>query len=130
MKWSNAKGVKRMLSVHGRKPAAVVVEPVAKGLLGIGLTPNLTTLIGTFATMIAMVVLIPTGHLVAAAVRQLGRSGVAEPSSDPSAAAPVHWTRRGRSEVGAPARARAARTSGGPRSGRSAGAARVPGVYR
>lgn len=68
MKWSNAKGVKRMLSVHGRKPAAVVVEPVAKGLLGIGLTPNLTTLIGTFATMIAMVVLIPTGHLVAAAV--------------------------------------------------------------
>lgn len=57
-----------MLSVHGRKPAAVVVEPVARGLLSIGLTPNLTTLIGTFATMAAMVVLIPSGHLVAAAV--------------------------------------------------------------
>ncbi|MBZ6373826.1 MAG: hypothetical protein LBE67_02150 [Kocuria palustris] len=78
--------------------------------------------------MVLSLLLVAAG--TAAAVRQLGRSGVAEPSSGPSAAAPVHWTRRGRSEVGAPARARAARTSGGPRSGRSAGAARVPGVYR
>ncbi|MDU7512486.1 MAG: CDP-alcohol phosphatidyltransferase family protein, partial [Corynebacterium sp.] len=28
-----------MLSVHGRKPAAVVVEPIAKAFLKLGLTP-------------------------------------------------------------------------------------------
>lgn len=57
-----------MLSVHGRKPAAVVVEPVAKALLKAGLTPNATTVAGTVATMAAAMVLIPTGHLVWAAV--------------------------------------------------------------
>lgn len=57
-----------MLSVHGRKPAAVVVEPVAKGLLKAGVTPNMITLAGTIATMLAMMVLIPTDHLVWAAV--------------------------------------------------------------
>lgn len=57
-----------MLSVHGRKPAAVVVEPVAKGLLQAGVTPNMITLVGTLATMVAMMALIPTGHLVWAAV--------------------------------------------------------------
>ncbi|OEY23883.1 phosphatidylinositol phosphate synthase [Corynebacterium sp. Marseille-P4321] len=57
-----------MLSVHGRKPAAVVVEPVARGLLKMGLTPNVTTVVGTVATMLVAVVLIPADHLVAAAV--------------------------------------------------------------
>ncbi len=57
-----------MLSVHGRKPAAVVVEPVARGLLKAGLTPNVTTLVGTVATVLVAVVLIPTNHLVWAAV--------------------------------------------------------------
>ena len=52
-----------MLSVHGRKPAAVAVEPVAKGLLRIGLTPNATTIAGTALTMLTAMVLIPTGHL-------------------------------------------------------------------
>lgn len=60
-----------MLSVHGRKPAAVVVEPVAKRLLQIGLTPNVTTLVGTVLTMLASIMLIPTGHLVWAAVLSL-----------------------------------------------------------
>ena len=60
-----------MLSVHGRKPAAVVVEPVAKGLLKIGLTPNATTVAGTVLTMLTAMVLIPTGHLVWAAVLSL-----------------------------------------------------------
>ena len=60
-----------MLSVHGRKPAAVVVEPVAKGLLRIGLTPNATTVAGTALTMVTAIVLIPTGHLVWAAVLSL-----------------------------------------------------------
>ena len=57
-----------MLSVHGRKPAAVVVKPVAKALLKVGMTPNVTTLVGTAATVLASVVLIPTGHLVWAAL--------------------------------------------------------------
>lgn len=60
-----------MLSVHGRRPAAVVVEPVAKGLLKIGMTANATTAIGTALTMLTAMVLIPTDHLVAAAVLSL-----------------------------------------------------------
>ncbi len=60
-----------MLSVHGRKPAAVVVEPLAKGLLKIGLTPNATTIAGTALTVFSSVALIPTGHLVWAAVLSL-----------------------------------------------------------
>lgn len=60
-----------MLSVHGRKPAAVVVEPVARGLLKVGLTPNVTTLAGTALTMLSSMVLIPTGHLAWAAVLSL-----------------------------------------------------------
>lgn len=60
-----------MLSVRGRKPAAVVVEPVARGLLKVGLTPNVTTLAGTALTMLSSMVLIPTGHLVWAAVLSL-----------------------------------------------------------
>ena len=57
-----------MLSVHGRKPAAVVVEPVARGFLKVGLTPNAVTIIGTFVTIAITVTLIPSGHLFAAAV--------------------------------------------------------------
>lgn len=57
-----------MLSVHGRKPAAVVVEPVAKSLIKVGLTPNVTTVAGTIATVLVAVVLIPLDHLVWAAV--------------------------------------------------------------
>lgn len=57
-----------MLSVYGRKPAAVVVEPVAKLFLKMGLTPNAVTLIGTTVTIAISVILIPQGHLFAAAV--------------------------------------------------------------
>lgn len=57
-----------MLSVHGRKPAKVVVEPVAKAALRVGLTPNVVTSVGAVCTILAAVVLIPTGHLVAAVV--------------------------------------------------------------
>lgn len=56
-----------MLSVHGRDTAAVVVNPVARALLGAGLTPNVTTVLGTVATILVSVVLIPTDHLVIAA---------------------------------------------------------------
>lgn len=57
-----------MLSVHGRKPAAVVVEPVAKTFLKLGLTPNVVTVVGTVVTIAIAVVLIPTNHLFAAAI--------------------------------------------------------------
>ncbi|WP_051077925.1 phosphatidylinositol phosphate synthase [Corynebacterium lubricantis] len=56
-----------MLSVHGRKPAAVVVEPVAKALLKTGITPNVVTVIGAALTVVIAVVLIPMDYLVWAA---------------------------------------------------------------
>jgi len=57
-----------VLSVHGRKPAAVVVEPIAKAFLKLGLTPNVVTIVGTIVTIAISVILIPTGHLFSAAV--------------------------------------------------------------
>lgn len=57
-----------MLSTHGRKPAAVVVEPVAQAFLKVGLTPNIVTIGGTLIASALCVALIPTGHLVWAAV--------------------------------------------------------------
>ena len=57
-----------MLSVQGRKPAAVVVEPVAKAALKVGLTPNAVTAVGAIVTIAISVLLIPSGHLVWAAV--------------------------------------------------------------
>ncbi|WIM68959.1 CDP-alcohol phosphatidyltransferase family protein [Corynebacterium breve] len=57
-----------MLSVHGRKPAAVVIEPVAKSLLRVGLTPNVVTVVGAIITVTIAVVLIPLDHLVWAAI--------------------------------------------------------------
>lgn len=57
-----------MLSTRGRRPASVVVEPVARALLRAGLTPNMVTVIGTVVTSAIAVLLIPSGHLFAAAV--------------------------------------------------------------
>ncbi len=57
-----------MLSVHGRKPAAVIVVPVAKLFLKMGLTPNIVTIVGTIVTIAISVILIPLDHLFAAAL--------------------------------------------------------------
>lgn len=57
-----------MLSTRGRRPVSVVVEPVARGLLRLGLTPNVVTVIGAVVTCGIVVLLIPTGHLFIAAV--------------------------------------------------------------
>lgn len=57
-----------MLSVRGRKPASVIVEPVARGFLKTGLTPNTVTVLSAAATIVVAVTLIPTGHLVSAAI--------------------------------------------------------------
>lgn len=57
-----------VLSVHGRKPLAVLVEPVARGLLRLGLSPNVVTVIGATVSVVLAVTLIPAGHLGWAAV--------------------------------------------------------------
>ena len=57
-----------MLTVHGRRPAAVVVEPVAKALLALGVAPNVVTVVSAVITIALAVCLIPSGHLVWAAV--------------------------------------------------------------
>ena len=57
-----------MLSTRGRRPASVIVEPVARGLLRMGLTPNMVTVVGAAVTMVIAVLLIPSGHLFWAAV--------------------------------------------------------------
>lgn len=56
-----------MLSVHGRKPAAVVIEPIAAALTRMGVTPNMMTLAGTVVSVGLALWLIPTGHHFAAA---------------------------------------------------------------
>ncbi|WJZ02836.1 phosphatidylinositol phosphate synthase [Corynebacterium freiburgense] len=57
-----------MLSVHGRRPAAVVVEPIAKMLLSLGVGPNVVTVVSAVITIGLAVCLIPSGHLFLAAV--------------------------------------------------------------
>ncbi|GGG69040.1 phosphatidylinositol phosphate synthase [Corynebacterium pelargi] len=57
-----------MLSVRGRKPAAVIVEPVAKLFAKAGISPNAVTTIGAAITIAIAVILIPSDHLVAAAL--------------------------------------------------------------
>lgn len=57
-----------MLSVRGRAPIKPVVEPIARAFNQAGISPNAVTLVGTFVSVAIAVILIPTGHLVAAAV--------------------------------------------------------------
>lgn len=57
-----------MLSARGRRPIAPVVEPVARALNKLGISPNLMTLVGTVITIAIAVTLIPAGHLFAAAI--------------------------------------------------------------
>ncbi|MBN9643367.1 phosphatidylinositol phosphate synthase [Corynebacterium mendelii] len=57
-----------MLSVKGRKPAALVVEPVARWFLRLGCKPNQITIASATLSVAVVVFLIPTGHLLAAAV--------------------------------------------------------------
>lgn len=59
---------RRVLSVHGRKPASVVIEPIAKVLMRVGLTPNVVTVVSATASVVLAVMLIPAGHLVWAAI--------------------------------------------------------------
>lgn len=56
-----------MLSVVGRSPAAVVVEPIAKKLVALGISPNTVTVTGTVLACLSAAILIPLGYLVPAA---------------------------------------------------------------
>ncbi|AGP30883.1 phosphatidylinositol phosphate synthase [Corynebacterium terpenotabidum] len=56
-----------MLSVRGRRPAAVVVEPVARRLVTWGVSPNTVTVASTVVAVALSVALIPAGwHFLAA----------------------------------------------------------------
>lgn len=57
-----------MLSVHGRKTVAPVVEPIARALNSAGVTPNQMTVVGMVVAVALSVTLIPSGHLTAAAI--------------------------------------------------------------
>lgn len=57
-----------MLGVHGRKPAQVLVEPVARLMIRLGVSPNQLTVVSATLTVLVAVLLIPSGHLVWAAV--------------------------------------------------------------
>ncbi|MBG6121731.1 CDP-diacylglycerol--glycerol-3-phosphate 3-phosphatidyltransferase [Corynebacterium aquatimens] len=54
--------------MRARKPAAVIVEPIAKAFLHVGFTPNTVTVLGTLATIGIAVTLIPSDHLLTAAI--------------------------------------------------------------
>jgi CDP-diacylglycerol---glycerol-3-phosphate 3-phosphatidyltransferase len=52
-----------MLSAHLRIPVSRVVDPVARGLLRLGLTPNTVTVIGTLGVSLSAVIFYPRGEL-------------------------------------------------------------------
>lgn len=54
-----------VLSSRARPAVATVVEPLARGLLRIGLTPDAVTVAGTTVVVGAALVLYPMGHLLA-----------------------------------------------------------------
>lgn len=51
-----------------RSKLAVVVEPIARGLLAIKLTPNMVTALGCLGTVVAALYLIPQGKVILAVV--------------------------------------------------------------
>ncbi|ALC06073.1 phosphatidylglycerophosphate synthase [Corynebacterium deserti GIMN1.010] len=57
-----------MLGLHGRKPAQVIVEPVAKLMIKLKVTPNQLTVASAALTVAVALILIPTGHLIWAAI--------------------------------------------------------------
>lgn len=52
-----------MLQAHLRKPVAVIVDPVARGLLRIGISPNAMTVIGTLGVCFMALAFYPRGEL-------------------------------------------------------------------
>jgi CDP-diacylglycerol--glycerol-3-phosphate 3-phosphatidyltransferase len=54
-----------MLSQHARPVVAKVLDPIGRGLLRLGLTPDMVTVLGTVGVTVAALLLFPTGHLFA-----------------------------------------------------------------
>lgn len=57
-----------MLQSSLRAPITKIITPLCRGLLKIGLTANWVTVIGTLASVIAAITLIPSGHFFAASI--------------------------------------------------------------
>lgn len=55
-----------VLSVRGRGPVAFFIEPLARALTRVGVSPNMVTVGGTVLAIVLAVWLIPTGHVFAA----------------------------------------------------------------
>jgi CDP-diacylglycerol---glycerol-3-phosphate 3-phosphatidyltransferase len=54
-----------MLQSSLRAPVTKIVTPICRGLLRVGITANWMTFIGTLASVITAILLIPSGHLFA-----------------------------------------------------------------
>ena len=52
-----------MLSIFGRATVSKYTAPLGRALVGIGLTPDAMTLVGTVASITAAITLFPSGHL-------------------------------------------------------------------
>lgn len=52
-----------MLSAHLRAPVSKVVDPVARGLLRLGVTPDLMTFVGALGVTASALIFYPTGEL-------------------------------------------------------------------
>jgi CDP-diacylglycerol--glycerol-3-phosphate 3-phosphatidyltransferase len=52
-----------MLQAHLRKPIAVIVDPVARGLVRLGVTPNAMTIVGALGVTAMAVTFYPRGEL-------------------------------------------------------------------
>ncbi len=57
-----------MLSIRGRASVSKVTLPMGRALLRTGLTPDVVTVIGTIATIVAALTLFPMGYLFAGAM--------------------------------------------------------------
>lgn len=57
-----------MLSIFGRAAASKFTAPIGRALVGIGLTPDAMTLVGTAASITAALTLFPSGHLFSGAI--------------------------------------------------------------
>ncbi|GAB2657221.1 CDP-alcohol phosphatidyltransferase family protein [Gordonia jinhuaensis] len=54
-----------MLSIKGRASVSKVTAPIGRALLRTGLTPDIMTVVGTIATVVAAIALFPRGYLFA-----------------------------------------------------------------
>ena len=61
-----------MLQSSLRAPVTKFITPICRGLLKMGLTANGVTILGTISSVMAAILLIPNGHLLAASLALTG----------------------------------------------------------